>query len=348
MKQFYCLLFSSRILLSIVDAANLEGVDGTISSRPWTFPLDRRWSPVQRHHDDFPEKKRLSDQQCRPEAHLCVGPGKLYPLGRQIGVQMIGTFTVPPLPEIFDDVENTYYDYLNIFWTHNRFPGFMNQFVPQLMLGNALAYSSNFPLYIPQWIQLQNWHIGAQYFMEICNSNATMTSGYDCDSRTMKAATGNLISVDPGEGIYTIIELVHKKTPKTTTHKKKVEWHLTTGVIGDSHRISRVIVPQPFMGLVPQTQDWMEEIYDNVYVGSCLENYGMTRPQNYPRFWRLGVTIKTPNASTTMWDDWKLSRPNDCEWQPRSSVRTTTDKEHQIAYWEAWIHDESRHSSDTT
>ena len=112
----------------------------------------------------------------------------------------------------------------------------MNQFVPQLMLGNTLANSTNGSEYNPKWIKMDAWHIGAQYFMGLCVQNDTFPDGFECDKETWiaKAATGRwLIPVEPGELIETRFEFDAQHV-----------WRLHIGVVGggpdrQSHVTSR-------------------------------------------------------------------------------------------------------------
>ena len=46
----------------------------------------------------------------------------------------------------------------------------MNQFVPQLMLGNSLTASTGPPDYKPKWVHHDEWTFSSQYFMEINNT----------------------------------------------------------------------------------------------------------------------------------------------------------------------------------
>ena len=83
-------------------------------------------------------------------------------------------------------------DYFNIFWRQQPPGGYYNQFVPQLMLGNVLANSTNFPDYEPQWLQLNQWHIGAQYFMGLtCPQNTTTTKTTTTINRNGKDDNNN-------------------------------------------------------------------------------------------------------------------------------------------------------------
>jgi hypothetical protein len=264
----------------------------------------------------------------------------MYPIGRQVGVSITGQFVVPALPKSFDVTDTTYYDYINIFWRQNVYPGYMNQFVPQLMLGNALATSTNHPDYKPQWIKLNSWHVGAQYFMAICTDDDNHANKTGCDNWSGRAATGELIAVEPGEGVFTKFELVHV-SPSSSQPSAPVEWHLTMGVVGDPYRVSKVVVPRPFMGLVANTTSWMEEIYDMVYVGSCLENYGMERQENYPGFWKIDMNIQTAKDATTqpLWQKWGIDHDRSCVWQPKSIVESTSNviEGSQTASWTAYL-----------
>jgi hypothetical protein len=253
----------------------------------------------------------------------------LYPLGRVPGVKWSSRFVVPQLPAKFDTVETTYYDYLNVFWRSNPVGGFMNQFVPQLMLGNALANSTNAPYYKPIWIEMDRWHIGAQYFMALCNGTL---GTFDCQNWIPKAATGKLVSVNPGEMVETSFVL---KKEKSCCKKSKYVWTLRIGVVGGGpERQSVVIVDRPFMGLLNSTFSWGEAIYDNIYAGSCLENYGMQSSDSYPPKWQIHVRVQdAPGRDETFWQNWTLSHAPGCPWQPVSTIANAIRKRGQHVKW---------------
>jgi hypothetical protein len=71
----------------------------------------------------------------------------------------------------------------------------MNQFVPQLMLGNPLCNSTGAPDFKPIWHEESSWVFGAQYFFELFNETANATQGH--------AATGETFPVKEGEVIFT-------------------------------------------------------------------------------------------------------------------------------------------------
>ena len=71
----------------------------------------------------------------------------------------------------------------------------MNQFVPQLMLGNPLDGSKGPPDYVPEWHKHTSWCFGAQYFFELFNQTENATQAH--------AATGTTFNCTPGETIFT-------------------------------------------------------------------------------------------------------------------------------------------------
>lgn len=257
---------------------------------------------------------------------LCAGAGATYPIGP--GVAFSGVFDVPPLPEIFDDAAMTYYDYLNIFWRANPDGGWMNQFVPQLMLGNALCNSSGAPDYRPHWAELDAWHIGAQYFFGVCD--AGRDGGYNCtkDSWTAHAATGDLIAVAPGERVWTNFTLSDEWV-----------WTLGMGVVGAPARASFVTVARPFMGLVNGSASWREPTYAQVYDGSCWENYGMV-PGSFPRAWSHNMTVAS-DAPADWWHAWQMDATADCSWAPLSALdsEVAADGASQVAHWRLYYDD---------
>jgi hypothetical protein len=160
------------------------------------------------------------------------------------------------------------------------------------------------------------------------------------------AATGKLIAVYPGEVVETTFKLLDDH-----------QWQLRIGVVegggegDDSFRFSTVVADRPFMGLVPTTSSWMEEIYDQVYIGSCLENYGMKGPENYPSSWEINIDIQVPappkkddTATTTTttaswsWSEWRLEKYSpSCPWQPESFVQSLNGTQWQKAVWNATL-----------
>ena len=329
-------------------------------------PMGKRFPPPSVH---LPLVTNPEEDTC---VYLCVSPGhgnQPYPIGHQLDIELYARFIVPELPQEHDPISTTYYNYFNIFWRTMPMGGYYNQFVPQLMLGNALANSTNHPDYTPQWLALTSWHIGAQYFMGICkdrnrNHNfrriknftiRTDQKGLDsCDTTTTsswipKAVTGELIAVEPGEMIETYMALIPSSSGDNT--KNPYGWRLQIGVVNQPHRTSVIFVDRPFMGLIKSTTTWMEDIYQNVNVGSCLENYGISRRQQYPPTWDLVVDIwpteKNMSAisatnrrqrnvtAASFWRPWSLEDHGSCSWEPKSMVASVEEPLWQRAVWKA-------------
>jgi hypothetical protein len=102
------------------------------------------------------------------------------------------------------------------------------------------------------------------------------------------------------------------------------------------------------MGLVNATNSWQEERYENIYVGSCLENYGMTNSKNYSPKWEIAMEVWPSSASpaTSYWSDWNPPE-TPCPWQPNSSVSTVSTNESQRAVWTAIMLNSSSSRSTT-
>lgn len=109
------------------------------------------------------------DSKC--QGGLCVGmhngPHEGGPASYPVGAKTTGyttvssTMTVPEPPKSTAGI--CYYIWTDIFFG-DMSQGRMNQFVPQLILGNALDSSSGPPLYMPKWGQHDTWQFGAHYF----------------------------------------------------------------------------------------------------------------------------------------------------------------------------------------
>ena len=202
---------------------------------------------------------------CGGMAHYPAKPGIVYE----------AVFDVPELPKKQDDI--CFYIYFNIFF-RGKGHGTMNQFVPQLMLGNSLTASSGPPEYTPKWIEHKSWVFSSQYFMEI---NNTKTG----NPREAHAATGEAHAVKPGEKVWTRFTL-----------DDNYVWGLKMGVVGDGTRTSTVISDKPFMGLLPEseTKSWSEPEYNMANVNTCWELYGVTDADHFPSSGsRYDITIST-------------------------------------------------------
>jgi len=252
---------------------------------------------------------------------LCAGPtGGVYAVAPGIALEAV--FTVPPLPAAFD-LSMTYYDYFNIFFDRAYAPpgAKFNQFVPQLMLGTALANSSGPPAYAPQWLPLSSWHFGAQYFMGFDDAPAD-----DPDAWSDAAATGALHAVAPGERVRTTFALSDDGEA----------WTLRMAVDGDDRRVSTVVAARPFMGLLNTTSSWRE--YNATTVGSCWENYGMVDASSYPPSWHEVHAINA-TAPGGFWSEWSTSQGGTCPSAPRATVTSavSVDGTSQSATWDITV-----------
>lgn len=176
--------------------------------------------------------------------------------------------TVPEPPVALDGI--TYYIWTDIFFGDASL-GAMNQFVPQLVLGNALDGSSGAPAYTPHWGEHQTWAFGAHYFFETHNATTGATQGH--------AAYGEMLPTTAGEKLFTTFDA-------SATSGGDPTWTLRMGVVGDSSRVSELVVAQPYMGLgvdwAQPTTSWAENNYSNLCVNMCWELYGAKDLQHLP------------------------------------------------------------------
>lgn len=156
------------------------------------------------------------------------------------------------------------------------------------------------------------------YFMGLCFAE-------DCSQNWIpRAATGDLYPVEEGELIETSFSMVRVED--------RFEWHLAIGVQNDPSRRSIVVADRPFMGLLRNTtQSWMEDQYERFFLGSCLENYGMKGPENYPSLWEIEVDLQPNNFEN--WSDWTMWHDKNCNWQPDSTIFSLQGLDWQSASW---------------
>lgn len=228
-------------------------------------------------------------------------------------------FDVPALPTNASAyLDLTYYIYFNIFF-HNFEPkgAIYNQFVPQLMLGQALSGSTGPPTYDPLWGNYSSYVFGAQYFFEI----------YDATNASVpKAVTGDVYACKPGESLWTSMAQSTERV-----------WTLSMGVVGDAARTSTVVVPKPFMGLLPGTSSWAEPTYADVHVNSCWELYDQ---QDWDRaHWpgsgsTFNMQIDTGTPGSIAWaTNWSNGDLMNCTGHPNTTILETHDPSQQNITW---------------
>jgi hypothetical protein len=109
--------------------------------------------------------------------------------------------------------------------------GRMNQFVPQLLLGNVLSGSTGPPNYDPTFSTISSYMFGAHYFFELFDPVKYAT--------VPKAGYGKLFPTSPGETLFTSFD----QTSGAPGHGPV--WTLRMGVVNDPARVSVLTVAQP-------------------------------------------------------------------------------------------------------
>ena len=252
---------------------------------------------------------------CGGQAHYPIHGGANA--SSQFGVVFNSSFNVPGLP--LDPNGTTFFVYFNIFFP-DKGNGRMNQFVPQLMLGRPLAASTGPPDYDPVWQYHKTWVFAAQYFFEIYNETTGKIDGH--------AAAGPLHNASEGEIIYTSF----------TLDQETWAWTMAMGVVGDATRVSRLVVPAPYMALLPATQttSWSEDTYRAAYVNSCWELYGISAADQYPSSgstFDMRTTVSRPNA--IVWDThWSDRGGATCPGHPTSTFEEHHNATVQDVVWD--------------
>lgn len=249
--------------------------------------------------------------------HLCSGFA-WYPTA--VANSFGAVFNVPALPTNASAyLDLTYYIYFNIFF-HNYEPAgaIFNQFVPQLMLGQALSNSTGPPNYDAVWGNYSSYVFSAQYFFEIINeSNVSVP----------KAVAGDVYQCVPGESLWTQFTQSHDHV-----------WTLTMGVVGDPTRTSVVVAPRPFMGLVSGTSSWSEATYDEVHVNSCWELYDAS-PWDRAHWPGSGsifnMQIDTQIPGGIAWvTNWTNGDAMNCSGHPNTTIAEKHSPTQQNVTWE--------------
>jgi hypothetical protein len=226
-------------------------------------------------------------------------------------------FPVPKLPtEVSEAI--TFYIYFNIFFNW-PYPSLMNQFVPQLMLGNPLCNSSGPPSYHPKWQPHKTWVFGSQYFFEIHNLTTNKTDAH--------AVTGEIFNTTAGEVLWT----------KFSLDQETSAWSLGMGVKGDPTRTSTVVAHKPFMGLISDvTSSWAEDLYNQTWANSCWELYGAKDRAHYPgsgHTIEMDFTMETPNQFK-WYTSWNTRGGATCPGSPNSTFAEKHNDTSQSVKWE--------------
>ena len=173
---------------------------------------------------------------------------------------VVSEMTVPAYP--VNQTGITYFLWSDIFMG-DMSQGRMNQFVPQLLLGDVLAGSTGPPDFLPIYSQFGSWMFGAHYYFETLNASTGNVDSH--------AAYGGLFPANEGETLFTSF-----RVDPQGAHGPA--WVLEMGVVGDQTRVSSLRVEQPYMGIGVNwphpTRSWMELNYSDVCINSCWEIYG--------------------------------------------------------------------------
>ena len=235
--------------------------------------------------------------------HLCSGFAWYPTKTAGAPVRFSAVFNVPALPIDVDvaDSDFCHYIYFNIFFPNYKpAGGVYNQFVPQLVLGDALTGSSGAPNFTPTWGNYSTWFFSAQYFFALKDEGKP--------DPALHAATGPVFPTSAGEKLWTRMDF----------DVGALSWRLSMGVVGDESRTSAVDVPKPFMGLLDPAATWADEAYSLVHVNSCWELYGIREPGNWPSSgsdFVMEVAAAQPGA--VEWStDWGNGSGLNCTGQP--------------------------------
>ena len=238
--------------------------------------------------------------------HLCSGYAWYPVTAGGEPVRFSALFDIPALPAVIPTSDPTFchYIYFNIFFPNYSPPGAVyNQFVPQLVLGDALTGSSGPPDFTPLWGNYSTWAFSAQYFF------ALNASGGE-PQPSLHAATGAVFPAAAGEVLWTRMDF----------DAAALSWRLSMGIVGDAARTSVVDVPKPFMGLLDAAATWADDAFRMVHTNSCWELYGLSEPGNWPSSgsrYEMEVGAAQPGA-IALSTDWSNGRALDCPGAPNN------------------------------
>ena len=97
------------------------------------------------------------------------------------------------------------------------------------------------------------------------------------------------------------------------------------GALNDTKRTSRLVIKEPYMGLVKETKSWMDLNYSNMCINACWELYGATSLSRFPSTGsRYHLQIEKPSRDAYRWID----RWDQDEGGPTSCARSTIHENH--------------------
>ena len=258
---------------------------------------------------------------------LCISPlpnkfalhesGGCYPANPQM--EYIARTLVPPIPPTFRPEEATTYYYLNLVMPDDgnsdvtnstKGYGFMNQFVPQLELGEALCGSTGAAggyqtgacsIVDP----LRQWVIQSQYFFGVLNhSGVPDPSGV---SWTGHAVTGETIPVFPGETVVTNFTQLLNGTWLLQYSVDESTPGPGGPIAGRGNVMSMVQVDHPYMN--PEL-DWLHPDFNHTLAGACNEVYNLQpRKGDVARPLEMNISIvdHAPSDDAEWMVDWQVN-----------------------------------------
>jgi len=193
------------------------------------------------------------------------------------------------------------YLWFNLFFDNNKAveAAKYNQFSSQLVLGDIFAASdSGPPYYQPVYGSETTYQIQAQYYMAFDPLKSTDPKAL---SRGEAVKTGRLVSVQPGESIYTTFQLSADSS----------KWTLRIGVMGyGPERESVVVADKPFLGLLDaKGLDLQWKDYDTVLAACNWEIYGAKGPDSVPTGMSYDVAIA--GCKPRRWTQWETLSQGD-------------------------------------
>jgi hypothetical protein len=183
----------------------------------------------------------------------------------------------------------------------------MNQFVPQLELGEALCGSTGAvggyqtgPCAIVD--PLRQWVIQSQYFFGVLNhSGIPDPSGV---SWTGDAVTGETVPVFPGEVVVTNFTMLSNGTWLLLLSVDPVD---AAKIPGRGNTVSVVQVDHPYMN---PDLNWLHPDFNHTLAGACNEVYNLQRRfGDVARPLEMNITVADAGRTSVdpVWSDWKVN-----------------------------------------
>jgi len=229
--------------------------------------------------------------------------GGCYPV--RPSISYVARTIVPPIPPTFRPEEATVYYYLNLVMpddgnsdvsNSSKGYGFMNQFVPQLELGEALCGSTGAAGdYVTGACSivdpLRSWVIQSQYFFGVINRTGIPDpAGVGW---TPHAVTGETVPVFPGETVVTNFTMY---VNGTWLLQFSVDESASPGGAIPDRGVTRSVVQVDHPYMNPKFS-WLSSDFNHTLVGACNEVYNLQpRHGDVARPLNMSITITDHDA----------------------------------------------------